>query len=1265
MAKKFSNDDLFESNLFSEPARQAESLLVVIKEITKTSSEAIKEQQKLLKQFGKISSLDELRKLKEAIQDVKEKTDAMLKLQKEQAKLEEKLRLSKTEQAKVNEKLRQSINEQNKATREQIKNEEALTKVIKMEVKSIQDLQEKNNALIRTRKNLDLTTKQGIADYKKLTAEISRNNAELKKHDAAIGNYQRNVGNYRSAISGFGNQLMTVLGAGSFLTIAQSAVRINAEFEQSMADLEAITGASTEQMQFFEQQALKASMSMDGSTASARDMVEAYKLIGSAKPELLGNAQALDQVAKEALLLADASGLELPDAATKLTDAMNQFGAGADQAHKFVDVLAASAKYGSAEIPQVTDALLEFGPVAKSYNISIQESAAAIEGLAEKGIKGSEAGTKLRNVMLALGAAKGLPKEAQEAFERVGIDVNILSDNSLTLNERLTELSKAQNDEVAMLKIFGKENISAAKSVLQQKDRIAELTKQVDENGLAQEQATKRTGTLSAELQKLGNAWQAQMIKMGRAGGDLAGMVRFLRQNLELILNVVMKVVKGFLVYKATVIAINLAMKSAKIAAAAYGSAMVAFSKSTDGATKSFKALDASMKANVIGLVVTAVYELADALGFFETEADRVAKVTEKINEETAKTDEALGQRQEIMAKNIDKLHQQRDEEIAIAQAKGESIDNINKKYNLKTKQALEVERATLDNLRKKEREDFRKHNEDVERLEAYFAEKGSKLTAHRAQTLGKELDDAKLNRKIAYENFLKYKGQIQVVEEQLAQNRSEARIQQAQTLGEQTNDAKNASREQIAAAQRKADEIKRIETDLRKWLEDLRVANINDERERAIAEETLAYERNLEKLQDQIKVMGKTTEEAQQIEEQLAIQHRQKLEEINKKYDKSDLDETLKWLEHQYNIKEEHATRTIKDQEKLDATLLNLKIQHLKSEIEILKGNLADKEKIVEKEIELNNLLRQQEEKNKENILMDAEARREVWEMIAKGVYDQTMKDAEAAQKRLEELAEATRLLSDELAKMFIQRSQEREALLDKEIENSQRRQDELRAMAEQGVWEADQSLAAEERKQAELERKKMEEQKRQQRIELANTAFKSLAGHIENKDASPLTSTIRDITALMAFINSLPGFYEGTEHVGEALGQPHLNSKKDGYIVRVDKDERIVDPENNKKLKGISNTELTRIVEESKSIKQHGGGAVVTMKQADAFAQSVAWHTNTEILNKFDELNATIKNKPVEQIDVDRVTDTIVKQVITGNKITRTHYKKPNLNA
>lgn len=80
--------------------------------------------------------------------------------------------------------------------------ERELQGAMKMEVRTLNDLMKKNNALVAARKRVNLTTEEGQKKYRKLTNEISKNNDSLKKYDAAIGNHQRNVGNYSSALQG-------------------------------------------------------------------------------------------------------------------------------------------------------------------------------------------------------------------------------------------------------------------------------------------------------------------------------------------------------------------------------------------------------------------------------------------------------------------------------------------------------------------------------------------------------------------------------------------------------------------------------------------------------------------------------------------------------------------------------------------------------------------------------------------------------------------------------------------------------------------------------------------------------------------------------------------------------------------------------------------------------------------------------------------------------------------------------------------------------
>lgn len=401
-------------------------------------------------------------------------------------------------------------------------------------------------------------TKEEQKEFRRLVPQIRQTDEALKKIDASAGQFQRNVGNYPKVLGGVRNalgQLGIAFGAGAFISSAKDVV---VEFDNAIADLSAITGATGKDLDFFKKNAIALGVEVKGGASA---VVEAYKLIASAKPELLENASALNSVTESAILLAKASGMELPEAATALTDAMNQFGADADQASKFVDVLAAGAKFGSAEIPQITEALLRFGAVAKTSNVSIQESTALIEALAEKGLKGADAGTALRNVMLKLSAPDALPKDAQIRLKQLGVNFDDLRDKSKPFAERLESLKPLLNDNAALVKVFGTENAVAATTILSTTERIKELNAQVDENNIAQEQADARSKTLSESYNRFKetiNGLILEFVDGKDASAGMASALDFLRENIGSIITIVKQGVKAWITYKAVMTALNL-----------------------------------------------------------------------------------------------------------------------------------------------------------------------------------------------------------------------------------------------------------------------------------------------------------------------------------------------------------------------------------------------------------------------------------------------------------------------------------------------------------------------------------------------------------------------------------------------------------------------------------------------------------------------------------------------------------------------------------
>jgi TP901 family phage tail tape measure protein len=331
------------------------------------------------------------------------------------------------------------------------------------------------------------------------------------------------IGNLGANVATLGLQKLSSMMLDSIETFKQ--------FQNSLKNLSALTGLQGKDLSFLGEAAQLTSMKTG---LAAKDIVEAYKLIASAKPELLSNKEGLAAITQEAIALSRASGLDLPEASKRLTDALNQFGAPASEAGRYVNVLAEAARLSAAEVPDVTDALLQFGVAANSAKIPIEQSSALIEVMAEKGVKGSEAGMKLRNVLIALNSPEVLDKKALTYFEKHGVNLQTLSDKSLSFSDRLKELSKISGDAAAYVSIFGKENSIAAQIITENVDRVNELTTALSKGGLntAYDQAATNTQTLSNATAKLGATWDTIMTKQGAIGGFLTNLTNYFTKAL-------------------------------------------------------------------------------------------------------------------------------------------------------------------------------------------------------------------------------------------------------------------------------------------------------------------------------------------------------------------------------------------------------------------------------------------------------------------------------------------------------------------------------------------------------------------------------------------------------------------------------------------------------------------------------------------------------------------------------------------------------------
>ena len=292
----------------------------------------------------------------------------------------------------------------------------------------------------------------------------------------AIVNYQILFGgNYSELFGNMGKVSATITAVTSYIRdLSQSfdqALQPGINFDSEMKELSAITGVVGEGLDVIGKNAREAAKAFG---LDAGQAVRSYSLLLSQlSPEIANNSEALDAMGTNVAILSKSMRGDTTAAAEVLTTAMNQFGVSLDDPilasqtmANMMNVMAAAANAGSAELPQIKAALEQVGMTAKAAGVSFEETNAAIQVLDKAGKKGSEGGVALRNVMTTLAQGRFLPEEVQKELVSAGININDLTDNSMSLSSRLETLKPILNDSALLTKLFGKESVASAMALI-------------------------------------------------------------------------------------------------------------------------------------------------------------------------------------------------------------------------------------------------------------------------------------------------------------------------------------------------------------------------------------------------------------------------------------------------------------------------------------------------------------------------------------------------------------------------------------------------------------------------------------------------------------------------------------------------------------------------------------------------------------------------------------------------------------------------------
>lgn len=308
-------------------------------------------------------------------------------------------------------------------------------------------------------------------------------------------------------------------GLQNALSGLDALTRAGMDLNASMTDLSALTGVTGDGLRLIERSARDLAKTFGGSAAQA---VESYKLILSQLgPDIAQVPEALAAMGGSVATLSKTMGGDTTAAADVLTTAMNQFGvsmenpsAAAAEMARMMNVMAAAAQAGSAELPAIKEALQQSGMAAAAAGVSFEETNAAIQVLDQRGRKASEGGVALRNVLTTLSQGRFLPQEVLVELEAANIDVNTLTDTTRTLADRLQALAPLMNDTALMTKLFGRENSNAAIALISGVDALREYTEAVTDTSSAEEQAAVVMQSRQEQMARITAAVEDQKIKL-------------------------------------------------------------------------------------------------------------------------------------------------------------------------------------------------------------------------------------------------------------------------------------------------------------------------------------------------------------------------------------------------------------------------------------------------------------------------------------------------------------------------------------------------------------------------------------------------------------------------------------------------------------------------------------------------------------------------------------------------------------------------------
>ncbi|WP_174788204.1 phage tail tape measure protein [Vreelandella titanicae] len=389
-------------------------------------------------------------------------------------------------------------------TKRQNKELERVVSKIDPVVGKLKELERQQQVLNRAQKSGAIDQKQ----YELLTRKLEKQRATVR----GLGSDYDRATKSANGLAGSLNAVRTVAliasaalgGMGISKVISETA-----RFGESMNTLRAITGATQEQYEALEKQA----RTLGATTRySAQESADAQAYLARAGFDVNQTLAATPSI----LALATAGQLDLATAADIASNVLGQFSLQIGDLGRVNDVLAKAANSSNTTVTQLAQAFKKAGPIANSANISLEQTAAMLSALADNGFQGEIGGTGVLGFIRQL---SNVTPNAAAALKKYGLSVKDISLESNSLSTVLHRLKDAQFSVSDSFKIFASEAAPAALKLLENADKIDELSEAYENAGGTASAMAKIIGQgLANSIKTFNSVIGESTLQMGQGG---------------------------------------------------------------------------------------------------------------------------------------------------------------------------------------------------------------------------------------------------------------------------------------------------------------------------------------------------------------------------------------------------------------------------------------------------------------------------------------------------------------------------------------------------------------------------------------------------------------------------------------------------------------------------------------------------------------------------------------------------------------------------